>query len=73
MAADFHELTRAPNALAQIIKGALEAEGLRVTVDRDQRSPFGLDSGWFATRVLVAADDLGRARELLAEIEASDV
>ena len=69
----FRELMTAPNALAQIVKGALEAEGLRVTVDREARSPFGLDTGWFATRVLVAEPDLARARELLAEIEASDV
>lgn len=62
----------APNALAQIVKGALEAEGLRVTIDRQERSPFGLDSGWFATRVLVAEDDLPRAQQLLAEIDASD-
>lgn len=70
---EFRELMQAPNALAQIVKGALEAEGLRVAVDRDERSPFGLDSGWFATRVLVAEEDLLRAQELLAEIEASDV
>lgn len=63
---------RAPNALARIVKGALEAEGLRVAVDREERSPFGLDSGWFATRVLVAEQDLDRAREVLAEIEASE-
>lgn len=69
----FAELMSAPNALAQIVKGALEAEGLRVVVDREERSPFGLDSGWFATRVLVAESDLERAQELLAEIEASDV
>lgn len=70
--ADYCELMTAPNALARIVKGALEAEGLRVAVDREERSPFGLDSGWFATRVMVAADDLERARELLAEIEAAD-
>lgn len=69
----FAELMSAPNALAQIVKGALEAEGLRVVVDREERSPFGLDSGWFATRVLVAEQDLERAQEVLAEIEASDV
>lgn len=71
--AKFCELMRVPNALAQIIKGALESEGLRVAVDREERSPFGLDSGGFATRVLVAEDDLQRAQEVLAEIEASDV
>ncbi|HVL98522.1 MAG TPA: DUF2007 domain-containing protein [Egibacteraceae bacterium] len=69
----FRELMRGPNALARIVQGALEAEGLRATVDREARSPFGLDSGWFATRVLVAESDLERAREVLAEIEASDV
>jgi hypothetical protein len=69
----FRELMSAPNALAQIVKGALEAEGLHVVVDREERSPFGLDSGWFATRVLVAEGDLERAHEVLAEIEASDV
>lgn len=70
--AEFRELMTAPNTLARIVKGALEAEGLRVAVDREERSPFGLDSGWFATRVLVAEDDWDRAREVLAEIEASE-
>lgn len=68
----FRELMRGPNALARIVMGALEAEGLRVTVDREERSPFGIDSGWFATRVLVAEDDLERARDVLAEIEAAE-
>ena len=63
---------RGPNALARIVMGALEAEGLRVTVDREERSPFGIDSGWFATRVLVAEEDLERARDVLAEVEAAD-
>lgn len=71
--ADYTELMRAPNALAQIVKGALEAEGLQASLDRSERSPFGLDSGWFATRVLVAEADLPRARQLLAEIEARDM
>ncbi|MEX0659104.1 MAG: DUF2007 domain-containing protein [Egibacteraceae bacterium] len=70
--ADFRELMTAPNALALIVQGALEAEGLHVVVDRQERSPFGLDSGWFATRVLVAAGDLQRAQELLAEIDAAE-
>lgn len=69
---EFRELMNAPNALARIVQGALEAEGLRVVVDREERSPFGLDSGWFATRVMVDEDDLERARELLAEIDAGD-
>lgn len=69
---DFRELMTAPNTLALIVRGALEAEGLRVVVDRQERSPFGLDSGWFATRVLVAPEDLARAQELLAEIQAAD-
>lgn len=63
---------RGPNALARIVMGALEAEGLHVRVDREERSPFGIDSGWFATRVLVAEEDLERARDVLAEIEAAD-
>lgn len=70
--ADFRELMTAPNALALIVQGALEAEGVHAVVDRQERSPFGLDSGWFATRVMVAADDLQRAQELLAEIDAAE-
>lgn len=67
---EYRELMNAPNTLALIVQGALESEGIRAVVDRHERSPFGLDSGWFATRVMVAEEDLERAHELLAEIEA---
>jgi hypothetical protein len=67
------EVAAMPNAVAQIVKGALEAEGLRVMVDREGRDPYGIDSGWFATRVLVEEGDAERARALIAEIEASEL
>ncbi|MDQ3972879.1 MAG: DUF2007 domain-containing protein [Actinomycetota bacterium] len=71
---DYRELTAMPFALATVVKGALEAEGLAVRLEREALAGvYGLDSGTFATRILVAAEDLERARALLAEVEASDL
>ncbi|MDQ3537507.1 MAG: DUF2007 domain-containing protein [Actinomycetota bacterium] len=66
-------LTARPSVQAQLIKGALEAEGIAVRLDRDSLGAvYGLDSGTFATRVLVSAADVERARRLLAELESAD-
>ncbi len=66
-------LTARPSVQAQLIKGALEAEGIAVRLDRDSLGAvYGLDSGTFATRVLVSAADVERASRLLAELESAD-
>lgn len=64
-------LTELPAPLAQIVKGALEAEGIPAFLERDALSSvYGLDTGLFATRVLVPPEMLAEARALIAEIEA---
>ena len=64
-------LTELPAPLAQIVKGALEAEGIGVRLERDALSSvYGLDTGLFATRLFVAAEQLDEARALIEEIEA---
>ncbi|MGH8931946.1 MAG: DUF2007 domain-containing protein [Egibacteraceae bacterium] len=69
----YRQLTALPSALAQIVKGALEAEGITVVLDRDFLGlVYGLDSGAWATRLLVDADQLDRARTLLDQFETAD-
>ena len=59
-----------PHTFAQIVKGALEAEGIRVRLERDALSGiYGLDTGTFATRLYVADEDFEAARDLIEEIE----
>ena len=66
-------LTELPGPLAQIVKGALEAEGIPVRLHRDALSSiYGLDTGLFATQLFVPAARLEEARALIAEIEADD-
>lgn len=68
----FRELAALPHLKAQIVKGALEAEGFRVVLQRDSLGAiYALDRGRFATRLLVPEEDLVRARALLDEIENS--
>lgn len=72
-AADWEVLVARPDALARIVAGALESEGIPAQLARDGfGSVYGLQHGRFATRVLVTAGDLERARALLAEIEEAD-
>lgn len=71
--AEYEEVAAMPNALAQIVAGALADEGFDVTVDQPARDPYGIDAGWFATRVLVTAEHADQARQRIAEIESSDV
>ncbi len=63
-------LTVRPSVTARLLAGALAAEGLDVRLSRDALGEiYGLDSGDFATLVLVGVEDLDRARTLLAQIE----
>ncbi len=64
-------LTEMPNPLAQIVKGALEAEGIPVRLARETiAAVYALDTGLFATQLYVPAERLEEARALIAEIEA---
>lgn len=66
-------LTARPAAEAYVVLGALRAEGLRVRLERDGLgSVYGLTSGQFATRIMVADEDYDAARQLLAEVEQPD-
>lgn len=68
--AAFRVLTARPAAEAHVLLGALRAEGLLAHLERDGLGAvYGLTSGAFATRVLVAADDYDDAEALLREIE----
>ena len=69
--ASYRPLTARPAVQAHLLAVALASEGVDVRLVREALGiVYGLDSGAFATRVLVAEDDLERARRLLAEIEA---
>ncbi|HEY8338698.1 MAG TPA: DUF2007 domain-containing protein [Egibacteraceae bacterium] len=71
--AEWQVLLSRPDALARIVAGALESEGIPVRLSRDGfGAVYGLQHGRFGTRVLVPAEDLPRARALLAEVEASE-
>ena len=70
----YRQLTAVPPVLARILEGALQAEGIDVVLDRAALGAvYGLDSGEWATRVLVAADQLDRAPTLLDEFETADL
>jgi hypothetical protein len=72
-APDYRQLTALPFALATVLQGALEAEGVTATLEREGLSSiYGLDSGVFATRVLVPVEELARARELLDDLQNED-
>ena len=69
--AELREVTALPHPLAEIVKGALEAEGIPTELRREAISAvYGLDSGWFATGVLVPEEDVERARALIDRVEA---
>lgn len=68
--ASFRVLTVRPAPQAHIVLGALRAEGLDAYLERDSLGAvYGLTSGAFATRVLVAADHYDDAEALLRAIE----
>ncbi len=67
---DYRLLTSRPTAEAHVVAGALQAEGLRVRLERDGLGAiYGLTRGVFATRLLVHVDDHEAAVALLREIE----
>lgn len=67
---DWHVVTVLPHMAAVLLRGALQAEGVRAELDRDALGAvYGLDSGGHATRVLVRPADAARARGVLADLE----
>jgi hypothetical protein len=67
----FVELRALPLPIAQIVKGALEAEGIVADVRQNLLgSVYGIDAGPLSTKLLVRMSDVPRAEALLAEIEA---
>ncbi len=69
----FVELTSLPSIHAAIVKGALEAEGVTVLLDRPAlASVYALEVGTWATRLLVPEEQLAQAQAVLADVEAQD-
>ncbi len=66
------ELRRLPMPMAQILKGALEAEGIASDLRTGLGSVYGIDAGPFASRLYVRVSDVERAEALIAEVEAED-
>jgi hypothetical protein len=66
----FVELRRMPHPIAQIVKGALAAEGIEADVRTGLGTVYGIDAGPFATRLYVRRSDVPRAEALIAEVEA---
>lgn len=70
MMSEFREVAALPFAVAQLARGALDAEGIEARVERHAlASVYGLDTGAWASRVLVRAGDVADARAVLAEFE----
>lgn len=65
----FVELRRMPQPIAEIIAGALAAEGIETDVRTGLGTVYGLDAGPFATRLYVRRSELDRANALIAEVE----
>ncbi len=65
----FVELRRMPHAIAQIVRGALEAEGIPTDVRTGLGQVYGIDAGPFASRLYVRRSDVPRAEALIAEVE----
>lgn len=68
----FTRLTSLPAIHATIVKGALEAEGITVVLDGGSTGPYVLDTGTWATSVMVPADQVQRAEAVLAAFDAPD-
>jgi hypothetical protein len=63
-------LTVLDHTTAVLVRGALQAEGVRAELDRDALGAvYGLTTGSHATRVLVPRDQVADARSTLAELE----
>jgi len=74
MSTDLRLLETYPNRIAaETVRGRLETEGIRVVLD-DGTQPAQLGdvamAGWTHVGLLVAAEDLERARRVIAEAEA---
>lgn len=68
--ADYRLLTSRPYHLAQLLAGALRAEGIDAVVERDVLATvYALDSGRHATHVYVAAAQVDAARAWMADVE----
>jgi hypothetical protein len=69
--ADWQVLTVVDHTTAVLVRGALQAEGLRAELDRDALGAvYGLSTGGHATRVVVPVDEADRARAVLAALDA---
>ena len=66
----FVELRRLPRPIAEIVRGALAAEGIEADVRTGLGAVYGVDAGPFATRLYVRRSDVARAEALIAEVEA---
>lgn len=63
-------LTVLDHTTAVLVRGALQAEGVRAELDRDALGAvYGLNTGSHATRVLVPPDQVADARSTLAELD----
>lgn len=68
--ADFRLLTSLTEVHAAIVKGALEAEGITVVLDGPGLSSvYPLNTGTWASRVMVPADQWDEAQRILASFE----
>lgn len=65
----FVELRRLPHPIAQIVRGALEAQDIETDVRTGLGQVYGIDAGPFATRLCVRRSDVDRAEALIAEVE----
>lgn len=71
--AHLRELLSRPDHLAQIVAGALRAEGIDVVTERDGLGQiYALHTGVHATRLYVPASQYEAAQRLIREIEAGD-
>lgn len=65
------KLVSLPFHLAQIVAGALQAEGIDAVVRRDGLSQiYALNTGAHATRIYVRADQFALAQAVIADSEA---
>jgi hypothetical protein len=65
----FVELRRMPQPIAEIVKGALAAEGIDAEVRTGLGAVYGIDAGPFVTRLYVRQSDRERAEALIVEVE----
>ncbi len=67
---DFAPLTSLSHVNAAIVKGALEAEGVHVILDNTGiGNPYALETGTWATHLMVPRAQLSKAQAVLASFE----